>query len=169
MNPHIREVIAPLRRPLLAALLLACIAASGASRTVASDPVAAVAATTYYVSPTGDNASSGSVKAPWRTLTYAAGRLSPGDVLYLRGGLHREKVKFRSSMRGRGSTVGDPRLARTGSIAPGELTASYFKIGSRSPTIDAGADQAEVTGDYFGRSRPLGGAPDMGGYEYAPP
>ena len=47
--------------------------------------------------PPGATPPPGSIDAPWRTLTYAAGRLAAGDVLYLRDGIYREKVKFRNS------------------------------------------------------------------------
>lgn len=46
--------------------------------------------TEYYVSPKGSNENSGTFDRPWKTLEYAMGELSPGDVLYLRGGTYYE-------------------------------------------------------------------------------
>ena len=46
---------------------------------------------TYYVSPQGDNSSSGSESNPWRTLEHAVARLGPGDVLLVRGGHYSER------------------------------------------------------------------------------
>ena len=40
----------------------------------------------YFVSPTGYDDNPGSINAPWQTLQNAVNRLSPGDILYLRGG-----------------------------------------------------------------------------------
>ncbi len=41
---------------------------------------------TYFVSPSGSNGGSGSYGSPWGTWDYAFDRLSPGDILYMRGG-----------------------------------------------------------------------------------
>jgi len=46
----------------------------------------------FYVSPLGSDADDGSREKPWRTLEFAAGRLQPGDTLYLRGGTYYETV-----------------------------------------------------------------------------
>jgi len=40
----------------------------------------------YFVSPTGDNNSPGTMEAPWKTLEASVNKLSPGDILYVRGG-----------------------------------------------------------------------------------
>ncbi len=42
----------------------------------------------YYVSPTGSDASAGTITAPWATWHYAFSRLVAGDILYIRGGLY---------------------------------------------------------------------------------
>ncbi len=46
--------------------------------------------TEYYVSPDGNDNNSGALNNPWRTLEYALGKLSPGDVLNLREGIYYE-------------------------------------------------------------------------------
>ena len=95
MKSH-RLKLSRIGRPLLVAAVVAVLAGAGAVRSD-SGSMAAAATTTYYVSPSGSDAASGSIDAPWRTLTYAAGKLAAGDVLYLRGGTYREKVKFSHS------------------------------------------------------------------------
>ena len=42
-------------------------------------------AATYYVSPTGNDASAGTLAQPWRTVEH---NLSPGDIMYVRGGTY---------------------------------------------------------------------------------
>ena len=69
-------------------------------------------------------------------------------------------------MMGTNSLVGDPKLTKTGTIAPGNLTADYFKLTSTSPAIDKGIALPEVIEDYFKTSRPQGGGYDIGAHEY---
>lgn len=62
--------------------------------------LAPVQGTIYYVSPQGSDGNSGSADSPWRTLEYALSHLSPGDTLYLRGGVYYEneiKVDLRGT------------------------------------------------------------------------
>ena len=45
-----------------------------------------VFATTYYVSPNGDNSADGSINSPWKTPGYASKQLQPGDTLIILSG-----------------------------------------------------------------------------------
>jgi parallel beta-helix repeat protein len=45
-------------------------------------------ATTYYVSPTGNDAANGSSSAPWQTLQHAVETIAPGDVILVRSGTY---------------------------------------------------------------------------------
>src|SRR5437870_7146592 len=45
-------------------------------------------AATYYVSPSGSNASSGTLTAPFATLQTAVNLANPGDTIYMRGGTY---------------------------------------------------------------------------------
>lgn len=45
-------------------------------------------ASTYFVAPNGNNASPGTITAPWLTLRHAVAQLRAGDTLYLRGGTY---------------------------------------------------------------------------------
>src|SRR3990170_5581953 len=46
--------------------------------------------TTVYLSVNGSDSNSGTLNSPWKTLAYALTKLSPGDTLYLRGGIYYE-------------------------------------------------------------------------------
>jgi hypothetical protein len=49
-----------------------------------------VCGTKRYVSTTGDNAHTGVIGSPWRTVTYGCATMNAGDTLYLRGGTYIE-------------------------------------------------------------------------------
>ena len=51
----------------------------------------------YFVAATGDDAGPGTKSEPWRTIHYAANMLSPGETLYVRGGIYRERVSVERS------------------------------------------------------------------------
>ena len=60
--------------------------------------VAATAlASTYYVSPSGSDAAAGTQSAPFATVQFGVGKLSPGDVLVLRAGDYHEAVTVNRS------------------------------------------------------------------------
>lgn len=52
----------------------------------------ALAGTTYYVSPSGNDAAAGTISSPWRTLGGSLPRLAPGDTLIVRGGTYAERL-----------------------------------------------------------------------------
>jgi hypothetical protein len=73
------------------------------------------------------------------------------------------------SYSGKGTTdvVGNPQLARTGSVSAGTLTGDWFKLTSASSlAIDKAVADPAVTVDFFQTARPVGSAPDIGGHEY---
>jgi len=49
-------------------------------------------ASTYYVSPTGNNSNAGTISNPWLTINYSQSQLVAGDTLFVRGGLYIETV-----------------------------------------------------------------------------
>ncbi|MBN1155742.1 right-handed parallel beta-helix repeat-containing protein [candidate division KSB1 bacterium] len=51
----------------------------------------------YYISPSGDDANSGSIDAPWKTIGKANNELRPGDTAYLRQGYYAETIQPLSS------------------------------------------------------------------------
>jgi hypothetical protein len=50
--------------------------------------ISATQAATYYVSPSGSDASSGTITAPFATLQKAVNLANPGDTIYMRGGTY---------------------------------------------------------------------------------
>jgi hypothetical protein len=54
----------------------------------ASSLVTATQAATYYVSPSGADANSGTLAAPFATLQKAVNLANPGDTIYMRGGTY---------------------------------------------------------------------------------
>jgi hypothetical protein len=60
--------------------------------------------------------------------------------------------------------IGDPKLAKVGSISPGLLTYEYFKLLPTSPAINRAKIQGEVIEDFI--RNPRGSNPDIGAVEY---
>jgi parallel beta-helix repeat protein len=46
----------------------------------------------YYVSPSGSDDHPGTEAQPWKTIKKAADTLSPGDTVYIKAGIYRERV-----------------------------------------------------------------------------
>jgi PKD repeat protein len=59
-------------------------------------PIIGLAATTYYVSPTGSDSNPGTLASPWKTLAKAVSSVSSGDTVYLRAGTWNEGLKISS-------------------------------------------------------------------------
>src|SRR5271168_4518979 len=51
----------------------------------------------FYVSPTGNDANSGSLASPWRTVQHAADRALAGSTVNVRGGTYEERVNINAS------------------------------------------------------------------------
>ncbi len=68
---------------------------SGATTTNSDAYTLAAAGTStgnsYYMAPTGSDSNSGTISAPWKTITYAVAKLKAGDTLYARGGTYSEQ------------------------------------------------------------------------------
>jgi hypothetical protein len=85
---------------LLATSLLACgsdeqIVTAKAPLSHSPSPTPSVTANTSdlrYVSPAGNDDNPGTLDQPWRTLSYALGRVISPQVLFVRGGTYRENV-----------------------------------------------------------------------------
>jgi len=70
----------------------------------------------------------------------------------------------KSSLQRPGDIYADPKIARTGSIAAGQLTPSYFKIlNGTSPAINKAKPLPQVVTDYFKNNRSI---PDIGAHEF---
>lgn len=77
-------------------------------------------ASSYYVSPLGNDANAGSIDQPWLTIQRAANTLAPGDTVYVRDGIYNEAVAVNVS--------GSP----TGGLI------SFVNFPNESPVIDGG-------------------------------
>lgn len=53
--------------------------------------------TTYYVSTTGNDLNTGTKLYPWKTIKRAAASVKPGDTVYIRGGIYKERVSLKKS------------------------------------------------------------------------
>ena len=84
-----RSLFTSLIRPVLVVVLLASV--------LATAPAPATAASTYYVSPTGNDANPGSLALPWRTIQHAADALAPGDTCIVLPGAYPERVHLARS------------------------------------------------------------------------
>jgi PKD repeat protein len=72
-----------------------------------------------------------------------------------------------SDAQGAHDYVGDPKLAKSGSFTPRNLTADWGKIASDSPVKDIGTTISNSNEDYWGTRRPQGSAYDIGAHELA--
>lgn len=52
---------------------------------------------TYYVATNGADTNPGTIDSPWRTLQHAADTLTPGDTVFVRGGIYNERVRITKS------------------------------------------------------------------------
>ncbi|MGA7622904.1 MAG: DUF1565 domain-containing protein [Candidatus Acidiferrales bacterium] len=71
-------------------------------------------AATYYVSASGNDANSGSITSPWRTIQHAANSVKAGDTVYVRAGVYNEVVSIPASGSASAGSI-------TFSSYPGEL------------------------------------------------
>ncbi|HEY2091400.1 MAG TPA: right-handed parallel beta-helix repeat-containing protein [Thermoanaerobaculia bacterium] len=53
-------------------------------------------AATYYVSPSGNDASTGALSTPFRTISHGAAVAQPGDTVYARAGVYNDLVRISS-------------------------------------------------------------------------
>ncbi len=111
-----RPLRATRRRPLLTTLLTAsaltlggltiAAPANAAARATSSAGSAALGATSYsipsgakFVSPSGNNASSGSARSPWRSLAHAVAKAGSGATIVVRRGTYHESLTVPSGKR----------------------------------------------------------------------
>ena len=126
-------------KKVLAILVLVLLLVAGCGRgaeatpTPTPTPTAAAQATQtptasggpYYVSPTGDDASPGTVTEPWATVQHAAETLVAGETVYIRGGTYYENIE----------------LASSGNAANGHIVFSAYS--GEQPVIDGSGSEAE--------------------------
>jgi hypothetical protein len=105
-----------------------------------SPPVPSQPALVRYVSPLGNDNNLGTIDAPWRTLTYALGRVYAGQVLFVRGGTYREQIAHVPIH------YGKPGLPVTVLAYPGENPVLEGSVSLRRPLYWL-IDNLDVRGD----------------------
>lgn len=109
--------------------------ASNASNSVTPQAPVMGSGTTYYLSPTGSNASDGSFATPWATFAYALPQLQAGDTLLVRGGLYLEGRNCASLTLNAG-TVTDPVLVKNYQNERPVLQGLLWMVGISYWTLD---------------------------------
>jgi hypothetical protein len=51
----------------------------------------------YYVSTQGNDSNPGTISKPWKTIQKAAESVKPGDTVYIRGGIYKERINLKTS------------------------------------------------------------------------
>jgi parallel beta-helix repeat protein len=109
-------------------------------------------AATYYVATTGsDTTGTGSITAPWATINKAALSVSPGDIVYVRGGIYMQQVGI--------WTDGSSTARVTYQAYPGELpvidaTGQLDSNGNPANAVTLGGDYLDFIG-FEVRNAPL--------------
>jgi IPT/TIG domain len=122
----------------------------------------------YFVAVNGSDWRNGSFQSPWKTITYAKDRMSPGDVTYMRDGVAQTSedhfTAYLSMDRNGGSNSGKAGAPKALVAYPGARVtigkAHGLDYGIRTPNIQARADYWVIS-----QLHVLGGkqAIDMGG------
>lgn len=86
---------------------------------------------TYYVSPTGNDASVGSLALPWKTIQKAADSLSAGDTVFVRAGTYKKVTVNISGSAGSPITFANypgetPIIDGTGTVPPSDDTGLFL-------------------------------------------
>jgi hypothetical protein len=107
-------------------------------------------ATTYFLSPEGNDAAGGTTReVPWRTFAHATARWKPGDTLVLLPGRYREILRPRT-----GGTAGSPVTIRA--EKPGEAVldlAESLQVAVEILNVNhVTVDGLRIVGGDFGRS-----------------
>jgi hypothetical protein len=98
---------------------------------------------TYYVAPDGNDAGSGlDRKSAWKTIRYAAGKVSPGDTVLVAGGTYQERVRIR--------VTGETNAPITFKCAPGEkVNMDGIAKGLEQCFVAAAKNHLRFDGFYF--------------------
>lgn len=64
--------------------------------TTAATPKATINSTTYYISPNGSDSNPGTIDQPFKSLMKAQSIASPGDIVYIRGGVYNDFTSART-------------------------------------------------------------------------
>ncbi|MEM4248621.1 MAG: right-handed parallel beta-helix repeat-containing protein, partial [Candidatus Nanoarchaeia archaeon] len=105
----------------------------------------------YYVATTGSDSNPGTEAQPWKTIQYAAGKVSPGDTVFVRGGVYSEQVNVTISGTEAGGYItfrnyaGEtPVIDGTGKT-PGTGRTALFKVENKNYIIIDGFEIRNYT------------------------
>jgi hypothetical protein len=96
-----------------------------------------LAASNYYVAPTGSNSNPGTEAQPWLTIQKAAGAAAAGDTIYIKAGTYHERVKINVSGSSSGGFItfrnygNDQVVVDASTIAPTEVNPNVVTIDSQ--------------------------------------
>lgn len=99
-------------------------------------------AATRYVSTTGSDGNSGSFNFPYKTISHAVDRASPGDTIFVRGGVYSELVEIFDS-----GTAGSPIIVENYNGETPILDGTAFVAGGQTAVVSFfGADHITFRG-----------------------
>jgi hypothetical protein len=88
---------APAQVPSPATITIKAISQADTSKQSSTVVTIVAAGSTFYVATNGSDTASGSISAPWKTITRAVSTAKPGDTIQVRGGVYNETVKITRS------------------------------------------------------------------------
>jgi hypothetical protein len=88
---------APAQVPSPATITIKAISQADTSKQSSTTITIIAAGSTFYVATNGSDTASGSIDAPWKTITRAVGTAKPGDTIQVRAGVYNETVKITRS------------------------------------------------------------------------
>ena len=115
--------------------------------------VASVDASPRFVGTVGNDGNPGTIGAPWQTLDFAFGQLSPGDTLYIRGGRYHELLGA-APFRGETTTAASFELVDLGpypALVSGGATAVAGELFLVDQAILSKLDELEGHPSYYQR------------------
>jgi parallel beta-helix repeat protein len=96
---------------------------------------------TYYVATSGNNNNSGTLAAPWRTLSHSVSKLQPGDTLFALGGTYAETVWI-----GNSGTASNPIIITAYGNQKPVIDGATLSVGNWASLISLGGNYIFFSG-----------------------
>lgn len=105
----------------------------------------------FYISPTGNNFSNGSLASPWATFDFAIDNIDPGDTLFVRGGSYNLNSRIQIRSNEGGTSTNPVNIWAYDNETPildfGMMSnSSWGQSSGRGIQIDDGADWLHIKG-----------------------
>jgi hypothetical protein len=120
-----------LLRRLLGLLRSPAVPAAAARRVTSESLESRVLLSSFYVSTQGNDANTGSLSAPFRTIQRAANLAGPGDTVFIRGGTYRETVRPSRSGSGGEPIVFRPYDNETVTVSGADVISGWSNYAGR--------------------------------------